>query len=246
MRRRALLVTGGLSALAALTGTRTLAAFAQDRPPDDALLAGVSEAYRTAQRSGRPLLVLVIPDDNGARWERGVAFGAWINHGSEDARVALGLLELTCAPMSALRQLVPQAASGEPLMVLVDPSRVPATARSLDAALPPLDLMRRADEDDTGTVEATIDTRNATLTSLLTGALRDRLARLSSAERAAARQRAIDTHAAHHIRGSYWASDSGCGVYVEDAPQTGGYDCGMGYVPPRARRFLHFFAATSP
>jgi len=241
MRRRALLLTGSLAMLASAIRD-PLSAFAQDRPSDDALLAGVSDAYRSAQRARRPLLVLVIPDDNGARWERGVALGAWINHGPDEALTALGLVELTCAPMSALRQLVPQAPSGEPLMVLVDPSVVPATVRSLDAALPPLELLWRGDGEAEGEVERIIDARNATLTSLLTGALRNELSRLTPAERAAARQRAIDTHRAHRIRGSHWASDSGCGVYVEEAPDTGGYDCGMGYVPPRARRFLHFFA----
>ncbi|MBN8612861.1 MAG: hypothetical protein J0L92_19860 [Deltaproteobacteria bacterium] len=245
MRRRALLLTSGLAVLASAMRD-PLSAFAQDRPSDDALLAGVSEAYRSAQRARRPLLVLVIPDDNGARWERGIAFGAWINHGSDDALTALGLVELTCAPMSALRQLVPQAPSGEPLMVLVDPSGVPASARALDAALPALELMRRGDGEAEGEVEEIIDTRNATLTSLLTGALRAELSRLASTERATARQRAVDTHRAHRIRGSHWATDSGCGVYVEEAPDTGGYDCGMGYVPPRARRFLHFFAVARP
>lgn len=251
MKRRTLLVTGGLATIASLSGTAILSAygslraFAQDRPPDDALLAGVSEAYRAAQRARRPLLVLVIPEDNGARWERGVAFGAWINHGSDDALTALGVTELACAPMSTLRQLVPQAPAGEPLMVLVDPSRMPAMARALDATLPPLELMRRHDGDDSD-LEATIDARNATLTGLLTSALRSELSRLSVAERSAARQRAIDTHRAHRVRGSYWATDAGCGVYVEDVPETGGYDCGMGFVPPRAQRFLHFFAVSQP
>ncbi len=246
MRRRALLLTGGgLTAMTALVGSSlvgTLGAFAQDRPPDDALLAGMSEAYRAAQRAHRPLLVLVIPDDNGQRWERGVAFGAWINHGPDEALTALGLVEVTCAPMSAARQLVPQAPTGEPLMLLVDPSRVPATVRTLDAALPALDLMRLQDAEDTSP-DRVIDARNVALTALITGALRAELARLTTVERTSARQRAIDTHQTHRIRGSYWASDSGCGVYIEDVPETGGVDCGMGHVPPRARRFLHFFAA---
>jgi hypothetical protein len=49
----------------------------------------------------------------------------------------VGLTELTCAPMSVLRQLVPEVSAGEPLMVLVDPRTVPAMAQALDAHLPP-------------------------------------------------------------------------------------------------------------
>jgi hypothetical protein len=44
MKRRALLLSGSLATLAAASSP--LRAFTQDRPPEDALLAGVSEAYR--------------------------------------------------------------------------------------------------------------------------------------------------------------------------------------------------------
>jgi hypothetical protein len=238
MKRRALLVGSSLATLAAASAP--LRAFTQDRPPEDALLAGVSEAYRAAQRAQRPLLVLVIPEDNSARWDRGTSFGALLNHGPDDALVALGLVELACAPMSALRQLVPQAPAGEPLMVLIDPSRMPATAAALDAPLPPMPSDPHALDD---ALDAAIDARIAALASLLRRGLASRLAALTPSARAAAQQRAIDTHRAHRIRGSYWATDDGCGVYVEEVPEVGGYDCGMGHTPPRARRFLHFFAA---
>jgi hypothetical protein len=241
MKRRALLLTGSLATLA--VASSPLVAFTQDRPPEDALLAGISDAYRAAQRAQRPLLVLVIPEDNAARWDRGTAFGALLNHGPDDALVALGLVELACAPASALRQLVPQAPAGEPLMVLVDPSRMPATATVLDA---PLRAMPAAYDAPDAEIEGAIDARIATLATLLTRGLGPRATSLSPSARAAARQRAIDTHRAHRIRGSYWATDAGCGVYVEEVPETGGYDCGMGHTPPRARRFLHFFSVARP
>ena len=45
------------------------------------------------------------------------------------------------------------------------------------------------------------------------------------------------------IPGSHWAISGGCGVSIED---WSGDDrvmigCGMGHVPPRSQRFLHFF-----
>ena len=239
MKRR--IVLGG--ALASLLAAPALRAFAQDRPPEDALLAGLSEAYRAALRAHRPLLVLVIPEDDAQRWDRGGAFGALINHGPDDALVALGLVELACATSRTLRELVPQAPSGEPLLVLVDPSSVPASVRALDRPLPAMPSDWSTPDP---VLDDAIDRRIATLAGLLREGLGDRVAALSSAERAATLQRAIDTVRGHRIRGSYWASDSGCGVYVEDVPDLGGYDCGMGHVPPRARRFLHFFSIARP
>ena len=246
MKRRTLLLTGSLATLAAATSplaTSPLAAFAQDRPPEDALLAGLSEGYRAAQRERRPLLVLVIPESNEARWDRGTAFGALLEHGPDDALVALGLVELACAPMSVLRQLVPQAPGGEPLMVLVDPSRVPAGVSALDQPLPAMPSAFGTSEVQS---EAAVDARIAALASLLSRALGARVTGLSASARASARQRTLETHRAHRIRGSHWATDDGCGVYIEEVPQLGGYDCGMGHTPPRARRFLHFFAVTRP
>lgn len=250
-RRGAIAAVLGGAAAAALWPDLVSRAFAQDRVPEDGMLAGVSEAYRAAQRAGRPLLVLVIPDENGARWERGSALGAFLNHGPDDAMTAVGLCELTCAPMSALRQLVPQAPAGEPLMVLVDPRSVPASVQALDVALPPevpfpADVWSDADARQRfdAQVDARIDQEIALIAGLVGGVLGARVATLSPAERASARQRTLDAYRAHRIRGSYWANQAGCGVYVEEVPQTGGIGCGMGHTPERAQRFLYFFAPT--
>ena len=245
MKRRLLLS----SSLASLLVAPALRAFAQDRVPDDGALAGLSEAYRAAQRAHRPLLVLVIPEDNGARWERGSALGAFLNTGSDDAMVAVGVCELTCATMGVLRQLVPQAPEGEPLMVLVDPSHVPAVASAIDPALPPpIEAPRSEDAWRTydARMDAYVDQQVAAIERAVTAALRTRTGALSAAERAAALQRTTDTHRAHRIRGSYWATQGGCGVYVEELPETGGMLCGMGHTPARAERFLYFFAPQGP
>ncbi|MBX7195577.1 MAG: hypothetical protein K1X94_26205 [Sandaracinaceae bacterium] len=242
MKRR-LLLGSSLTSLALGPFVGALRAFAQDRPPEDALLAGLSEAYRAAQRAHRPLLVLVIPEDNAARWDRGGAFGSLILHGPDEALLALGVAELACATPAALRQLVPQAPAGEPLLVLVDPSSVPASVRALDAPLPPMPTDWNASD---AVLDDAIDRRIGTLATLLHEGLGARVAALAAAERDAARQRTVGSLRTHRIRGSYWATDDGCGVYVEEAPLVGGYDCGMGHVPPRARRFLHFFAVARP
>ncbi|MCC6875594.1 MAG: hypothetical protein IT378_14910 [Sandaracinaceae bacterium] len=101
-------------------------------------LALLSDAYRAAQRAGRPLLVLVVPDDGGARYERGQQLGELMNYGGEAAMADLALAEVVCTSMATLRQLVPQAGDGEPTMVLVETESVPATARRIEVTLPAL------------------------------------------------------------------------------------------------------------
>lgn len=99
-------------------------------------LAVVSEGFRRAARAGKPLLVLVIPQDDSAQWTRGRAFGAWLNHGSAEQLAPLSLCEVACARMNDLRRLVPSVGFGEPLMVLVETDVVPATVSRLDGKLP--------------------------------------------------------------------------------------------------------------
>jgi hypothetical protein len=103
----------------------------------------VSASYRRAQQAGKPLLALVIPavDAESGRgfdtlWERGQVFGELLNHGDDDALATLALAEIVCAPMAALRGMVPGLAPGEPLAVLVETDGVPARVRVLDDRLP--------------------------------------------------------------------------------------------------------------
>ncbi|MBX7195576.1 MAG: hypothetical protein K1X94_26200 [Sandaracinaceae bacterium] len=220
-------------------------AFAQNATPEDGALSGLSDSYRTAQRAHRPLLVLVIPEDNGARWERGSALGAFLNHGSDEAMSAIGTCEVTCATMAVVRQLVPQAPAGEPLMLVIDAGHVPATVTTIDPSLP-AEIPYPSGEDRWDAfyaqMEARVDQQIAVIQAAVSAAFAARLQLLSATERDAARQRAVDTYRAHRIRGSYWARQAGCGVYVEEVPETGGIGCGMGHTPERAQRFLYFFA----
>ena len=245
--RRGLLAHAGGAALAAASWPALVShAFAQSPTPAEASLAGVSAAYRAARRGGRPLLILVIPQDDGARWDRGSAFGAFLNHASDEAITALGLCEVTCAPMSAVRQLMPQAPPGEPLMVLVDPRTVPAAASALDAALPAEPVPDWSSEDASNAYYAALDARVdamiAIVTRLVIDAVGPLLAVLTPPVQAEARARAIDLYRTHRVPGSHWASSAGCGVSIEGVEDLAIVGCGMGHTPERARRFLHFFA----
>ncbi|UJR80265.1 hypothetical protein [Sandaracinus amylolyticus] len=175
MKRRALF--GGAATLAGVLACPAwmARAFAQS---DDTGLAALSEAYRRAQRAGRPLLVIVIPAQRESRWERAGAFGELLNHGPDQAFVDLALAEVVCATMSTLRTLVPQAPAGEPLMVLVEPEHVPATARAIDGALPEVPeywIFQRDEEmsyeERVARENTVIDQRIAALTAMVHGAL---------------------------------------------------------------------------
>ena len=172
MNRRRFLAGAAAAASTSLWPDFLRRAFAEEECADDGLaaLASVSAAVRLAQRSGKPLLVLVIPKDDAAKYERGHAFGELLNHGGDEALAALALVEVVCAPTAALRKLVPSA-SGEPLMFLIDPSRVPATVRPLDATLPSYWQRIRREEKEKQDKEPSddeiIERRIALLTRLL-------------------------------------------------------------------------------
>lgn len=173
MKRRAILGGAALGAGILACPAWLARAFAQEA---DTGLAALSEAYRRAQRGGRPLLVIVIPAQHEARWERATAFGELLNHGADDVLADLALAELACTRMETLRTLVPQAPAGEPLMVLVEPDRVPAAARAIDAELPRIPEYWVGSEEMTWEErerrdQAVIDQRIALLSRLIHGAI---------------------------------------------------------------------------
>lgn len=152
MKRRALLtaaVAGGLLAVAPLWIRRAFAAETRSASEVAQKVAEVAAALRRAQASGKPLLVLVIPNDDGEKWTRGETFGMLLNHGTDDQLMPLALCEVVCARPEDLARVVPAAGSGEPLMVLVDARSDPASARSVDGAIPvPPNRPRRFDESE--------------------------------------------------------------------------------------------------
>ncbi|WP_437724803.1 hypothetical protein [Sorangium sp. So ce861] len=204
-------------------------------------LVQVSAAFRRARQAKRALLVFVIPADDGARWERGHAFGELLNFGADRDLAPLAGVEVVCATMADLKKLVPSAGDGEPLLVVVRTDKVPVAATQLDVALPSYDGMRGL---VTGNREALLKRDDAiaaqrigALGALLRkglGAGADNL----EARAASVRARLVKAPPA----GAHWAIASGCGIEVEGVEETGLMACGMGHVPSKSRRFLYFFA----
>jgi hypothetical protein len=151
MKRRAFLgvaAQAGLTAAVASTWPQFLrVAFADESAEKkaaadrDALaerrarLAVLSDGYRRAQHAGKPLLCIIVPDDNSLKWQRGSDFGRWLNYGTVEDLYALSLCEVICTRLDDLQTLVPTVGIGDPLMVLVETDRVPATVRRLEANL---------------------------------------------------------------------------------------------------------------
>lgn len=102
-------------------------------------LATLSTAYRAAERAGKPLVILLIPEDPMARWERGTLFGEYLTHATDDELAPLALAEVTCARRATARLLLPMLpapapdAKEEPLFLVAETTTVPATVQTLAA-----------------------------------------------------------------------------------------------------------------
>jgi hypothetical protein len=215
------------------------------------------EAVARALAAGRSLMILVIPDDDGEKWERGRAFGEWLNHG-EDAQLApLARAVVMCARTAEL----PGAVAGQPLLVYLQPNAPP---RLLDGALAKYndrEIVRvvkpgepKPPDDDS------VFASRVTLLSDLTSSV------LGTSDSPTADARLVRTRivAVDPPEGAHWASDSGCATRIEatraekederraeeEARKKGmlfskhivSIGCGMGHVPDKSRRFLYFYA----
>jgi len=154
-------------------------AFAGDSCDDKMVsLVAITTAFRRAHDAGKPLLVFVIPADDGDKYSRGQAFGELLNHASQAQLALLALVEVVCATMDSVRRVAPSVGGGEPLMLLIDADAVPATVRRLDARLPTLDSNVPWDERDKREAEL-VDQRIAALSRLIGGALAPDVATLT-------------------------------------------------------------------
>jgi hypothetical protein len=197
-------------------------------------LATLAGAYRRAARTGRALLVLVIPEDTAAGWDRGAAFGELLNHGTDEQLAPLASVEVAAASMRDVARLVPGAPGGEPLLVLVDTRRVPATARAVDLAVPQYPEHRYRQWDPVAD-DAIADRRIDALGDLLARALPP----AADVQTAAAEVRARVVK--QRVPGSHWARSSGCGTIIEGVNDHSMFGCGMGHVPAKSQRFLDFY-----
>lgn len=202
-------------------------------------LATFSAAYRQAQRDKRSLVVLVVPESDELKNERGHAFGEWLNTGSDAQMAPLALCEVVCARLAVVQKLVPAAGGGDPLVLYIDPETMPASVKRLTAALPPLGYGRGMDEASERADERTIASRVA----LLGGFVRTAVgARLSGQPEATLAAQARAELRVKPPRGSRWASSFGCGTTIEGDKDHMGVKCGMGHVPARSSRFLYLYA----
>ena len=242
MKRRLFLEATSAGAAALLWPAWLREAFAEEPACDEgwaARVAQVAAAFGRARDGGKRLLVFVIPADNGDKWSRGEAFGELLNHGSDRDLAPLAGVEVACATMADLKKLVPNAGAGEPFMVLVDPSRMPAAARQIDAELPAYaDVYEgeRSWDEREKAEDAVSDLRIAAMGKMLRDAL-------GSDDRHAATL-AADVRA--HLKalpptGARWAHSSGCGTTIEGESRQLMYACGMGHTPKKSARFLYFF-----
>lgn len=247
MKRRHVLGVASAGLAAALWPSWLREAFADnaacDTPGSGALarVAALAAAFKAARDVGKPLLVLVIPENDMEKWTRGRAFGELLNHGSDVQLAPLSRVEVACATMADLKKLVPSAGVGEPLMVLVGTDRVPAAVRQLDVELPQYPAAMRFEQNETWESrekkeEAISDRRIAVMAGLLRGALGADDARAPALAKEVRQRLTVKPP-----RGVKWAKSYGCGTEIEGDDDRMGVACGMGHVPKKSQRFLYFF-----
>ncbi|MFT3772334.1 MAG: hypothetical protein QM820_43620 [Minicystis sp.] len=250
MKRRQVLGAASVGLAAALWPSWLREAFADEKAADEkacdgpggaaARLAVLATAFKAAREASKPLLVLVIPDNDMEKWQRGRVFGELLNHGNDVQIAPLAKVEVTCATMADLKKLVPSAGMGEPLMVLVSTDRVPVAARQLDAKLPEYPSPWGDGEKSWEEKERNEDEISDKRIAIVAGLLRNALG--ADDKKAAALAGEVRKQLkAKPPRGAKWANSSGCGTDVEGDDQQLLVACGMGHVPRKSARFLYFF-----
>lgn len=215
-------------------------AFASDNPKEQR--AHLSRAWKDAVTDGRPLLVLVIPADDGDKWVRGQGLGEWLNNASDEQLAVLGQVEVVCATTADLKRLLPGKIEGEPWLFLIEPET--ATVQAIDWTLPPAapmpgwehdDWMERQDRWDEERVSANLAVIDAAARPVIEAATGPVPAGRVTALAQQVRREIIDIPPA----GAHWANSGGCGTSIEGVEANYAMACGMGHVPARSRRFLY-------
>jgi len=129
----------------------------------------LARAFRRAAKSGKPLLVLVIPTDRGEVWARGRLLGSYLNHADDKQLAPIALAEVACATMKELHTIVPHRMKSDPLMVLVETVSVPAQA--IPFAPPPSRNPFQGRGDAQQDVDADIDADIAAVARIVRQAL---------------------------------------------------------------------------
>lgn len=117
-------------------GGETCPATPEDPPPAPADPIR-SECNANPGAPTKPKLVLVIPAENvTAQWDRGQAFGEYLNHGSDEQLGLFAAFDVVCRRVDQLPPSVQALVTGEPLMIVLD-EHGPVPVRPLDGTLPP-------------------------------------------------------------------------------------------------------------
>ncbi len=228
-------------------------------------------ALDRAARAGVPLFVIIIPQDDGKKWEVGRAWGELLNHGKPEEVAPLSRAEVVCAPMDELAKIsIPGISGAEPLAVAIDSSSRRVT-QLLHATLAVYEqrfgIVVVGDKEKAPKPrpddEVTAD-RIKTMAGLVRGGLPGTPA-LLTVETATLAQLVKTKLVDRPPPGAHWANASGCGpARIEQTPEEKeterlaeeadrkkgmmrmksivAYGCGMGHVPAKSTRFLHFFA----
>ena len=103
---------------AAPSGIPAVADPAGAKPPHSAL-----EAFESARARGRPLLLIVVPDDAQTRSDRGESWGVYLNYVDAAGLADLALCDVWCARPAELRAAFPMSTTVDDstVAVLVEP-----------------------------------------------------------------------------------------------------------------------------
>lgn len=107
-----------------------------DCPAAAADIDVVTAAYRAAVAVGKPVLVILVPDDAGRKYDRGHLWGEVLNHAAPSTWEALACCEVVCGSTGAVRQLCNVAVDDADLFAFVETRAVPAVARTVVANVP--------------------------------------------------------------------------------------------------------------
>ena len=99
---------------------------------DVARRRALAKAKARALAAGRPLLLFIIPKNDGDKWDRGHAFGELLAHGTPAQLAPLASAELACATLDDLDAHAP--AKDDPLLARFDPKT--NELRLIDASAP--------------------------------------------------------------------------------------------------------------
>lgn len=228
-------------------------------------LERVGDAIRNVWRTGRPLLVLIVPEDDmkGEFHPRGRWFGDLLMEGSTTTMAELSLADVVCARACTVRRVLGLEGTSEPLFMLIELDGLAPSLRELDATLHDgftdtdrqerqATLERLVHEGIAPTIEV-VHARAVTARARASGpdesvaavvleralaSADDRGALLAAlAAESSARLRDVE------VRGSYWAELAGCGnLSFIGHPELERWisRCGAGATPIHSRRFLYW------